>query len=73
MRKLKQVKIKSVSFRSSIQLKEFQHVHIEAAADVPVGESAGHTLDVLKKFVAAELRRAKEGEVPAAREGQFRV
>jgi hypothetical protein len=71
--RVKKVRIKTVTFRSSTQIKSFQHVHIEACADVPEGESAEATLDTLKDFVAKELRRAKEGEVPPEPVGRFRV
>lgn len=66
------VKITSVSFRSSVQLKPFQHVHVEATAQVLPGQTADRVLDLLKTFVANELRRAKEGDVlPVA--GRFRI
>lgn len=55
------VVIKTLSFRSSLQLKPFQHVHIEATADVPAGATPGVVMEVLKAYVAAELRIAKEG------------
>lgn len=62
----KAVVIKSVTVRSSIQLKSFQHFHVEASADVPVGEEPEYVVDKLKAFVAKELTRAKEGRVVPA-------
>ena len=62
----KQVKIKTVSVRSSIQLKSFQHFHVEASADVPVDTPPELVVDQLKEFVAGELNRAKEGRVVPA-------
>jgi hypothetical protein len=62
-KKAAQVKIKSVTVRSSIQLKSFQHLHIEASADVPLGEEPEAVVDQLKSFVAKELKIAKEGRV----------
>lgn len=68
------VKIKSVTFRSSIPgAKQFQHLHVEASADVPPGANASDILDGVKAFVARELVRAKDGQTPkpAARQGRF--
>jgi hypothetical protein len=59
----KPVVIRSVTVRSSIQLKSFQHLHIEASADVPDGEAPEYVVDKLKAFVAKELKVAKEGRV----------
>jgi len=67
--------IKTVSFRANMPLEgKYQHIHIEAAADVPEGCSATEVLDDLKSWVGTELRRARHGE--AVREvppGRFRV
>lgn len=56
-------RIRSVSFRSSVQIKSFQHVHVEASADVPLNRTPESVLDDVKKFVARELLRAKNGEI----------
>lgn len=70
----KPVKITSVSFRSNIALdSKFNHIHIEASADVPAGERPETVVDQLKTFVARELKRAKEGVVPPQPVGRFRV
>ena len=63
---VKKVAIKTVAVRSSIQLKSFQHFHVEATADVPEGEEPAYVIDQLKAFVALELTRAKEGKVAPA-------
>lgn len=54
--------IKHVSFRSSIELKPYQHAHIEASADVSPNEDPAGVLDRLKVFVAEQLIFAKEGD-----------
>lgn len=56
------MRIKTVSFRSSIEVGKFQHVHIEMSADVEDGQTAREVLDQLKGAVAVELVRAKQGE-----------
>lgn len=56
------MRIKSVSFRSNIEVGRFQHLHIEMSADVAEGETAREVLDALKNAVAMELIRAKNGE-----------
>lgn len=67
------IKLDRVSFRSSIQIKDFQHVHIEAGANVPPGADPRMVIDELKKFVAEELRAAKDGRMPTPRPaGRFR-
>lgn len=64
-------RIKTVSFRSMVELARFQHVHIEA--DVPNGVNPAETLEMLKMFVAEELRGAKEGKPAVERvPGRFR-
>ncbi len=69
----KVLSIKSVSFRSSIPVEKFQHVHIEASADVPQGTDPSTVVDRLKVFVAAELRRARDGQKETvAKQGRFR-
>lgn len=71
----KRVKIKSVSFRANVSTAKYEHIHIEATADVPDGERPEAVLDQLKTFVAKELKFAKEGEVvpePKVR-GRFRI
>jgi hypothetical protein len=68
------VKIKSVTFRSSIPTgTKFQHLHVEASADVPAGANPSAVLDGVKAFVARELVRARDGEKPkpVARPGRF--
>ena len=75
-RKVKKYTIKSVSFRGNVAVDgKFNHVHVEAAADVPAGANPQAVLDELKEFVAAELRRAKEGEPVQVQRpsGRFRV
>jgi hypothetical protein len=55
--------IKSVSFKANCSVEgRFNHVHIEAAADVPIGVSPRAVLEDLKEFVATELKRAKDGD-----------
>lgn len=51
----------------------YQHVHVEASADVPKGEDPALTLDKVKRFVAQELQRARTGgkPVPQERQGRF--
>lgn len=72
MAKAKQARIKSVSFRSSVEIGHFQHAHVEASAEVGPGESASAVLDQVKLFVADELRRAKHGEREVvAKSGKF--
>ena len=81
VRKSKAV-IKTVSFRANLaqssassSLERYQHLHIEATADVPAGEDPRAVLDDLKVFVAQELKVAKEGETPKpqpAVRGSFR-
>jgi hypothetical protein len=51
----------------------YNHVHIEATADVPAGERPEAVIDQLKLFVAAELKRAKGEEVRTVSPGKFRV
>lgn len=72
-RQTKKLRVKSVTFRSSVQLKSFQHAHIEASADVPEGVNPSVVVEFLKEFVANELRVAKEGEVRPEPAGRFRV
>lgn len=55
-------KIDRVSFRSSIELKPYQHAHIEASAAVGSNDDPSQVLDNLKRFVADELTYAKEGD-----------
>lgn len=73
IRKQKPIAIDRVTFRSSIQIKQFQHVHVEAGAAVPEGADPSAVLHRVKQFVAAELRRAKEGDRPVQqpRPGRF--
>lgn len=66
------VKIKTISFRSMIELRRFQHAHIEVTADVPVGGGAADTLNELKHFVAEQLRIVKEGRTVQPAPGSFR-
>lgn len=55
-------RIKQVSFRGNIAVDgKFQHVHIEAIADVPPGEDPSVTLDVLKEWVGEELKVSRDG------------
>jgi hypothetical protein len=70
-----QTQIKTVSFRANVDIEKFRHVHVEASADVPAGVDPRSVVDDLKAFVAAELRRAKEGEVPASvrSDGRFQI
>jgi hypothetical protein len=71
---MKKIKIKSVSFRANMPLdNRYNHVHIEATADVPAGERPEAVIDQLKLFVAAELKRAKGEEVRTVSPGKFRV
>jgi len=73
MKRIRQpIVISSVSFRGNLPIAGFQHIHIEATASVPAGVAPDVVLDELKKFVAAELKRAKDGVVePVTREGRF--
>lgn len=76
MARKKRFTIKSVSFRSNVNIDgKYNHAHVEASADVPSGVNPQLVLDELKDFVAQELRRAKEGEpVPVVKtSGRFRV
>lgn len=74
------VRIKSVSFRSCVSIGSYQTVHVEASADVLLNQTPEQVVDKLKVFVAAELRRAKEGDPKKiverreviARQGRFR-
>lgn len=70
------VKIKTVSFRSCVQLQPFQHAHIEVTAEVQVGQSPEGVLDALKCWVADELKTVRDGKevsrVVVEREGRFR-
>jgi hypothetical protein len=70
------LKITSVSFRANCAVdggQKFNHVHIEATAQVDAGKSPAFVLDCLKEFVAEELRIAK-GEVrTVVTPGRFRV
>lgn len=68
------IRIKSVSFRANTSLdSKFNHIHIEASADVPLNERPEAVLDALKKFVAKELKFAKEGQVETAPARRFRI
>lgn len=73
-RRIIKTKIKSVSFRANVALDvKFNHVHIEASADVPEGTRPEDVVDDLKLWVSKELKRAKEGEVLPQPVGRFRV
>lgn len=65
------MKIKTLSVRSSIEIGRFQHLHIEATADV-TGNTPEATLDELKQFVADQLIRARLGDKPQPRPKQGR-
>lgn len=69
-----EVRIDRVTFRSSVQIRDFQHAHVEASATVPPGVTPEDALDKVKRFVAKELLIAKEGRVrqPVQPEGSFR-
>jgi hypothetical protein len=74
----KEVVIKTVHFRANLAPDEderFQHIHIEAVADVHEGFTPRQVLDALKTFVHGELQRAAQGEAPAEvrRPGRFRA
>jgi hypothetical protein len=76
LRFVPEVAIKSVSFRGNIATSiqnRFQHVHIEAAADVLPDQSPREVLDFLQEFVARELKRARDGETapPVPRSSRF--
>lgn len=71
--KASKVKVVRVSFRSSVEIKPYQHAHVELTADVLPGQTVAQVLDDLKLQVAAELRRAKTGEVPTEKSGRFQV
>lgn len=74
--KRKLIKIKSVSFRANVSVDgKYNHIHIEASADVPEGRKPEDVLETLKGWIAYELRKAKEGEaqVPVVPTGRFRV
>lgn len=58
--------VKSVTFRSNIEVEKYRHVHVEAAADIAPGDNPEDVMDMLKVFVAQELRRAKDGKLPAS-------
>lgn len=60
------MKILTVSFRANLPLKNFQHVHVEACAEVDHagGETPSMALEALKRWVAEELLLAKEGDQP---------
>jgi len=57
-----QTRIRTVSFRSCVIVGKFQTVHVEATADVPLNRKPEGVLEDLKRFVAKELIKAKEGE-----------
>lgn len=62
-----EIVIKTVSFRGNIAVGEersFQHVHVEATADVPKGDDPTRVLEALKEFVARELKVARHGASP---------
>ena len=60
-------RVDRVSFRSSIEVGPYQHVHVEASAAVPAHQNPSDVVDELKVFVAAELKAAKEGRTPTAK------
>lgn len=62
---VKAATIKTVRFRASIELKPYNHIHIECEAEVGTEDPALVLAD-LKMFVAAQLKAAKEGTVPVA-------
>lgn len=66
-----EITIKTVSFRGMLMIGQYQNLHLEASADVPEGRTARETLDHLKKFVATELKRAKDGQVVLPPSGTF--
>lgn len=70
---VKRVKITQVTFRSMVMVGKFQTVHIEASAQVGAGESPSEVLAGVKQFVAAELRRARDGvrQKPVPVQGKF--
>lgn len=58
-----QSRITHVSFRSSISgAAQYQHLHVEATAEVAQGDDPSKVLDGLKVFVAQELHRARFGK-----------
>jgi hypothetical protein len=61
------VKITNVTFRSSVQLQPFQHVHVEMSASVGDGEDPTVVLDLVKGLVAAQLQRALNFDPTAPR------
>lgn len=55
-------RITHVSFRSSISgAAQYQHLHVEATAEVGANDDPTVVLDGLKVFVARELHRARFG------------
>lgn len=52
--------ITKVSYRDSIEVRPYQHAHIEAEATVPKGEDPAEVLAALRDFVRAELVKARE-------------
>lgn len=70
----RKLNVTSVSFKSCIEIKPYQHAHVEMTATVAPGEDPSTVLDQLKVLVAAELKAAKEGRVPQPEvTGRFRT
>lgn len=55
-------RIDSVAFRTSVQVGQFKHVHIEASATVGHNDTPTEALMAVKAFVRAELQRARREE-----------
>jgi hypothetical protein len=54
-------RIKTVTFRSNIELKPYTHAHIEVSVDVPPNTKPEAALEFAKSWVAKELKIAKDG------------
>lgn len=65
------MRIKTLSVKSNVQVAPYVHLHIEAGADVELGENPVTVLDGLKEFVSGQLRRAVEGDPLPPTTGRF--
>lgn len=60
------MRIKTVTVRCNIELKPYQHVHVEMTAELAPSDSVGGVIDELKKRIAVELMISKFGSSDAS-------
>ena len=55
------MRVKTITFGSSIQIKPYQHAHVQMTAELGRGETPKEALEELRKMVAEELLVTRDG------------